>query len=334
MKVLALIENVEDVSYRYRLEAFAWALSEKDLFLEAVPVGRNWLRRVARLMAVVRADVVILQCNLLSHLQLAALRQLAGCLIYDLDSLPEASDPRELAPLRNAVREADAVVVGNDYLRLHVSAYTDPWRVHVVPTCIEPSWHRPAVHHRSTPAPRIVAIGLDASPGAAVHLAAVREKLPGASFQTAGGQDPKDADIAVSWLPENASGMGQCGLEVLQAMAAGLPIVANPVGVHRDMVIHGTTGLWAATPSQSAEAVKLLAVDPQLRSRLAVAGRRRVEEFYSVQHWQGHFAGLVHATAHRLPFSPSTEPLRQPTARQTTKHGQYGMESPLPPGEG
>ena len=318
MKVLALIEHADCVGYRHRLEAFAWALSEMELYLEAVPLGRNRLRQTAGLVAAARADVVIVQCNLLSQWQLVALRRIAKCLICDLDSLPDASSPRELVPLRTAVRLADAVVVGNDYLRLHASAYTDPWRVHTVPTCVEPSWHQPTVHHRSNLAPKLLGIGFHASAhsqaAAAEHLTDVRRQLPRASLRTVGAhprkdgiQDLPEADIAVSWLPESSPGLGQCGLQVLQSMAAGLPIVANPVGVHRHMVVHGQTGFLASTPSEWTDAIKFLAEDPQLRNRMAAAARQRVEEFYSIQRWQQHFANLVHATAHRLPFYSSTE---------------------------
>src|SRR5205085_460776 len=50
------------------------------------------------------------------------------------------------------------------------------------------------------------------------------------------------ADIGISWLPDDAWSRGKCGLKVLQYMAAGLPVVANPVGVHTEMIGHGSTG--------------------------------------------------------------------------------------------
>src|SRR5205823_6161821 len=86
------------------------------------------------------------------------------------------------------------------------------------------------------------------------------------------------SDIGLSWLPDDLWSRGKCGLKVLQYMAAGLPVVANPVGVQATMVRHGETGFLAATPAEWTDALGRLARDPALRSRMGRAGRRRVEE--------------------------------------------------------
>jgi glycosyltransferase involved in cell wall biosynthesis len=90
------------------------------------------------------------------------------------------------------------------------------------------------------------------------------------------------ADIGISWLPDDAWSRGKCGLKVLQYLVAGLPVVANPVGVQLEMVRHGETGFLAETPQQWIEAVRRLADDAELRRRMGRAGRRLVETRYSV----------------------------------------------------
>ncbi|MGD0382893.1 MAG: glycosyltransferase, partial [Thermoguttaceae bacterium] len=69
--------------------------------------------------------------------------------------------------------------------------------------------------------------------------------------------------------------------------------VANPVGVHREMVIHGETGFLASTPQQWAEAVTRLAADPQLRNNLGAAGRYLAEKRYDAAVWGPKFIEVV-----------------------------------------
>jgi hypothetical protein len=82
-------------------------------------------------------------------------------------------------------------------------------------------------------------------------------------------------------------------LRVLQFMAAGLPVVANSVGMNRRMVIPDETGVLADAPAQWAAAIEQLAADPPRRSRLGAAGRRQVEQRYNVRGWKDPFADFV-----------------------------------------
>ena len=83
-------------------------------------------------------------------------------------------------------------------------------------------------------------------------------------------------------------------------MAAGLPVVANPVGMNRMMVVHGETGFLASTPQEWAEAIARLAADPHLRHRMGRAGRRLVADRYSVAVWSSRLAAAVDAVARNL----------------------------------
>jgi glycosyltransferase involved in cell wall biosynthesis len=91
------------------------------------------------------------------------------------------------------------------------------------------------------------------------------------------------ADIGISWIPDDQWSRGKCGLKVLQYMAAGLPVIANPVGVHPEMVRPGQNGYLAATPREWVEALMRLASDVPLRHRMGRFGRQRLEADYSVE---------------------------------------------------
>ncbi len=90
------------------------------------------------------------------------------------------------------------------------------------------------------------------------------------------------ADVGIGWVPDDPWSRGKCGLKVLQYQAAGLPVIANAVGVQSDFVRDGETGFLAATTDEWVAAVRTL-TDPDLRARLGAAGRRQVEERYSVE---------------------------------------------------
>jgi hypothetical protein len=91
------------------------------------------------------------------------------------------------------------------------------------------------------------------------------------------------ADVGIGWVPPDPWSRGKCGLKVLQYQAAGLPVVANPVGVQADFVRDGETGFRATTTAEGVTAVRALAADAGLRTRLGATGRAQVESRFSVE---------------------------------------------------
>lgn len=90
------------------------------------------------------------------------------------------------------------------------------------------------------------------------------------------------AGADVFCLPSTYEGMP---LAILEAMSLGLPVVATAVSGNPEAVEHGVTGLLVPPESASALAEALLALllDPELRRSLGEAGRRRVEERFSIE---------------------------------------------------
>jgi glycosyltransferase involved in cell wall biosynthesis len=74
-------------------------------------------------------------------------------------------------------------------------------------------------------------------------------------------------------------------LSVLEAMAAGLAVVATDVPGHRDVVVPGETGLLVVPDDAAAlaEAVAALLMDPARRKSLGQAGRERVRQEFSIR---------------------------------------------------
>jgi glycosyltransferase involved in cell wall biosynthesis len=74
-------------------------------------------------------------------------------------------------------------------------------------------------------------------------------------------------------------------ISILEAMAAGLPVVASDVGGVRELVDDGATGLLvpAGDSHALAAALQRLLDDARLRHRLGEAGRRRLVERFDVE---------------------------------------------------
>ncbi|MEE8571749.1 MAG: glycosyltransferase, partial [Gemmatimonadota bacterium] len=72
---------------------------------------------------------------------------------------------------------------------------------------------------------------------------------------------------------------------VLQAGAAGLPVVATAVGGIPEAVIDGKTGIVVppGDPHSLAEALVALLADPESRDRMGHAGRRHVKDVFSLR---------------------------------------------------
>lgn len=81
--------------------------------------------------------------------------------------------------------------------------------------------------------------------------------------------------------PSRSEGLGT---SILEASAAGLPIVASRTGGIPDVIIDGETGLLAdpESPPALARALIRLLKDPSLRQTLAAAARRRVQTVFSI----------------------------------------------------
>ncbi len=89
----------------------------------------------------------------------------------------------------------------------------------------------------------------------------------------------------------------KCGTKLLQYMAAGLPVVASPVGINSSIVKPGENGFLAGQPEEWGSALQQLAADPALRSRLGAAGRILVEKEYSLRRWLPAWLDLLEETA-------------------------------------
>lgn len=74
------------------------------------------------------------------------------------------------------------------------------------------------------------------------------------------------------------------GMVLVEAMAAGVPVIANDIGGMREIVVDGESGYLvdATDPVLLAEKIDRLLADRELRRKLGAAGRERVRDCFDI----------------------------------------------------
>ncbi|WP_375402478.1 glycosyltransferase family 4 protein [uncultured Sphingomonas sp.] len=207
---------------------------------------------------------------------------------------------RKFDPL---LRGAAATTPGSAYLARYMAAH-GARRVVTVPTVLDPGRYHPGPRERG----ERLRLGWIGTPANARYLSIVAEALRliggnvPVTLVTIGAPAlgelpvPQEAhdwteageadllatiDVGVMPLADRSYERGKCGYKLIQYMASGRAVIASPVGVNAD-IVDPEVGLLADTPAQWADAIRTLAADPERAQAMGQAGRRRVEEQYSI----------------------------------------------------
>ena len=235
---------------------------------------------------------------------------------------------RHFAALKNVrkvpaiVRMASTVVAGNAYLAEWARAYNP--NVVVVPTCVDTDRYVPGMAVRQPGEP--VVVGWSGSPSTMKHfelvvpvLRTIKRKYGGlVRFKVVGDPGYRNVDLGIcgeAWrsdqevnalqamdigimpLPDDEWAKGKCGLKALTYMATGTATVASPVGVNTEIIRDGVDGYLPGTEDEWVARLSQLIEDPEVRGRFGAAGRRAVEERYSVKRWREPLYRIIEQTA-------------------------------------
>lgn len=218
------------------------------------------------------------------------------------------------------MRRANLVTAGNAYLAQRARA-AGTGRIEWLPTVVDLQRYPLRLHARED---EVVTVGWIGSPSTADYLRNIAaplatmqaaglirclaigarpDQIEGTPFQAIEWREDNEVeqlqrfDIGIMPLPDAQWERGKCGYKLIQYMACGLPVVASPVGVNKDIVEAGKNGFLASTAGQWAEAIKALAADRGLRRYMGEEGRRRVELTYSVQAQGGRLVQMLNSVA-------------------------------------
>jgi len=197
------------------------------------------------------------------------------------------------------------VTAGNSYLAARATL-AGAKRVEVIPTVVDLPRYTPKQEYAVTGIPRIVWIG---SPSTVRYLMDLVEPLSALAkrqpfiLRVIGGEITlpgveveilpwslateasliADCDIGIMPLHNTPWEQGKCAYKLIQYMACSLPVVASPVGVNKDIVDQSVNGFLAQDLSDWELHLTTLLESTKLRKQLGLEGRRRVENYYSLQ---------------------------------------------------
>lgn len=311
MNLLLVHPHPDLPSSRIRVVRMAEHLEARGATCEVATWPSNARERSALAARTHDRDAVVVHYKLPSFADGRLWRRFQAPIVFDFDdairfrqrpkrgSFDSGTRRRRFARM---VDRADAFACGNRYLASLVEARGRP--LHVVPSAVpvDVPRHEPAGGARPL---RIGWVGgsgnlpsLDPLRPVLADLARERDvtlvviadapyPLEGCPSEhvvwTLGGQEAALAELDVGIMPlhDDPWTRGKCAYKLLQYMAAGVPVVASPVGMNAELVRDGENGLLAATPDEWRAALARLADEPDLRRRLGAAGRATVVEGYS-----------------------------------------------------
>ncbi len=254
-------------------------------------------------------DAVFLHKKRLNLFDALLLRKYSRKVIYDFDDAvmyndkhPERPSHKRLKSFQRTVRLADVVIAGNSYLAEHARRFNR--NVEVLPTGLDTAAYNIQASRTKDGKIRLVWIG---SKTTLRYLAQIKPALEevGSCFDNVVLRIICDdflelqnmqveerlwaldeqagelcaSDIGLAPLPDDSFTRGKCGFKVLQYAAAGLPVVASPVGANSDYVHENATGFLATRTGEWVDKITSLIKDPQLRNRMGQEARNRVPQF-------------------------------------------------------
>lgn len=206
--------------------------------------------------------------------------------------------------VRYCIQWAHSVTAGNDYLAKYASQYNQ--NVSVIPTTIDTKNHHniDTDHHQEK-----LVIGWTGTHTTMRYLDALipvieeMEKNYDFEFLIISNEAPtyqlkslrflkwkreteiEDlARISIGVMPLEMDiwSEGKCGFKGLQYMALGIPALMSPVGVNTKIVTHGENGYLPVKSEDWKRYLEILLTNTDLRKKIGAAGKKTIEERYSV----------------------------------------------------
>jgi glycosyltransferase involved in cell wall biosynthesis len=202
---------------------------------------------------------------------------------------------------------SDAVIAGNSFLANYALRYNK--NVHIIPTTVDTEMFKQKNTNEKSSS---ICIGWSGSPTTVKHfehllgaLKKIKEKYgEKVHFSLMGDENYENSELniqGIAWssdmevpviaqfdigimpLPNDEWSKGKCGLKGLTYMALEIPTIMSAVGVNTEIIQDGENGFLSGSEEEWVEKLSLLIESEELRQKIGKAGRKTVEERYSVE---------------------------------------------------
>jgi len=128
-----------------------------------------------------------------------------------------------------------------------------------------------------------------------------KDRIPGVNMRFVDWHPAIEAEylirshIGVMPLTDDDFSRGKSAFKIIQYLAAGLPVIASPVGENRNVIADGENGFLADSPDEWADVLRKLYRDHELYSKVAAAARKSSSD-YSIQKYFPVFLDFMEKT--------------------------------------
>lgn len=279
------------------------------------------IRRILKLLSILKHyNIIFIQKVIFPKWFFNLLRSLNHKIIFDFDDAIYALHPnfsldkkakkilrKTNRRLENILLKAKAVIAGNNYLAEYAGKYNQ--NLYVIPTI---PIQDDRVHTKIKIKKEHIIIGWIGTKNNLFYLEKLRDVYKNLSikygnkilfkiisdgkFDCEGAivenkkwsleeesLDLSSFDIGIMPLTDDEYSRGKCGFKLLQYMHFGIPIVASPVGINKELIINSGAGFIVNNNKEWVEKLSILIENENLRKELAIRGVNFLEMNYSRQ---------------------------------------------------
>ena len=309
MNLLIVTNNPHRASFRQRIGVYLDILRVNGIDCEVTKLPSGSLARLRLFKKAPEFDGVFLHKKKVNFFDAIWLRKYSKKIIYNFDDAvmyndktPEHDSRAHFRPWKRSVELADMVIVGSSYLAEHAQRFNS--NVKILPIGLKVSDYEVNCHTKSDDRIRLVWIGSSSTLKYLAEINHVLEEI-GTRFDNVilriicdnffdlqnmkvekrswskqtRAIDLATSDIGLVPLPDNRFTKGKCTFKILEYAAAGLPVVASPVGVNSEYVCDGVTGFHAVNTSQWVDRISSLIKNHQLRKTMGEEGLAKAKNF-------------------------------------------------------